>query len=60
LTPRAASGQGRNPPGLAQQPAFFEKIAAPVSGLDLVADGVRQRQFNRLGREIGLFGRPVL
>src|SRR5262245_9281396 len=33
-------------PGLTQEAAFFEKIAAPIGGLDFVADSVREGQLD--------------
>jgi hypothetical protein len=45
---------------LQHEPApFFEQVAAPVGGLNLAADRVRQCHFGNLAREICSLGRPI-
>ena len=46
-------------PGIKQLPALLEQIAAPIGRLHLVADGVRQRHFGDLAREVRPLGRPI-
>src|SRR5215472_584042 len=46
-------------PCLGQLPTLREHVTAPISGLDLVADDVRQRHFPNLARESGQLGAPI-
>ena len=39
--------------------ALREQVAAPICGLDLVADGVRERHLDHLAREVGPLRSPV-
>src|SRR5215470_3145337 len=58
----ALSGRWRGAeprPSLHQLPALLEQIAAPVGGLDLVADGMGQRHLRDFGREAGALRGPI-
>jgi hypothetical protein len=46
-------------PGIHQLAALGEKIAAPVGGLGLVGDGMRQRGLGNLAGDLGKLRRPI-
>jgi len=46
-------------PRLHQLPTLLDQIPAPVRGLDLIGDRVRQRHFDGLGRKVRALRCPV-
>ena len=46
-------------PAFGQVPTLLEQIAAPVGGLDLVADSMGQRHLGNFERETGALGSPI-
>src|SRR5262249_7051398 len=52
-------GGAERRPGIHQPTPLVEQVAAPVRGLDLGADDVRQRHLGNLAREVRSFGCPI-
>ena len=55
LFSRGAEGR----PRLHESAPLVEQVTASIGGLDLAADGVRQRHFGNLARKVRSLGRPI-